>query len=312
MSERERALAQIVALAAQHGLTDQDVRRALSARESGAARPRQGALGRLFAYIGGTLVLAGLCVFVGSLWDEMNSVERIIVTLGSGLAALVLSYLASLSPGREKLVTPLFLIAALAQPSGIVVALRELSSGGSELLGGLVVSGVMALQCVLFFARVRRGSVLFCALFFGGVALSAALALLEIEGEFNALVVGASCFLITVAIARSEHEPITPVWFCVSSVLILGSWFSLVRGSLGEISEVALVAGIVYLSTVLRSRTLLATGTLGLLAYIGYFSERHFEDSIGWPVLLILLGLVMMALGTVAVRIHRRYIKAGA
>ncbi|NOT28989.1 MAG: hypothetical protein HOP15_00915 [Planctomycetes bacterium] len=62
----------------------------------------------------------------------------------------------------------------------------------------------------------------------------------------------------------------------------------------------------------MRSRRLLATGTLGLLAYIGYFSGRHFEDSIGWPLLLILLGMVMMALGTIAVRIQRRYIKLNA
>lgn len=157
MSEREQALAQIAALARLHGLTEQDLRRALAAREPDAAKPRQGVLGRLFACIGGVLVLAGLCVFVGMLWGDMNSLERIVVTLGSGLAALVLSYMASLSPARERLVTPLFLIAVLLEPLGIAVALREFSTGGNELLGGLVVSGVMALQCGLIFARMRRG-----------------------------------------------------------------------------------------------------------------------------------------------------------
>jgi hypothetical protein len=33
---------------------------------------------------------------------------------------------------------------------------------------------------------------------------------------------------------------------------------------------------------------------------------------VGWPLLLILLGVLMMGLGTAAVRIHRRYIKSDA
>lgn len=266
-------------------------------------------LGRLFASIGGTLVLAGLGVFLATVWDELNALERIVLTLGSSLAALVLSYLASLSAERRRLVTPLFLIAVLTEPAGIVVALQELSTGGHELLGGLVVSATMALQCILLFARLRRGSMLFFALLFGGVALSSALALIDLDEELNALVVGTSYLLITLALRRTEHEPLTPFWFSVSSSLILIAWFGLVHGTLGEITEVALVAGCVYLSTILRSRTLLATGTIGLLCYIGYFSSRHFADSIGWPLLLVFLGALMMALGTAAVRIHRRYIK---
>ncbi|NOT31727.1 MAG: hypothetical protein HOP15_14875 [Planctomycetes bacterium] len=309
MSARDEALAQIAALAEQHGLTHKDVRRALEARHTVAQAPRHGAIGRLFATIGGTLVIAGLGVFLSTIWDDLNALERIVMTLGSGLAALVLSYLASLSVERQRLVTPLFLIAALIEPAGIVVALREFSTGGHELLGGFAVSATMALQCVLFFARLRRGSMLFCALLFGGLALSSALALIGLDEELNALVVGTSYLLITMALARSEHEPLTPFWFFVSSALILSAWFGLVHGTLGEITEVALVAGCVYLSTILRSRTLLATGTIGLLTYIGYFSSRHFADSIGWPLLLVFLGALMMALGTVAVRIHRRYIR---
>ena len=309
MSARDEAMAQIVALAEQHGLTHKDVRRALEARHTVAQGPRHSAIGRLFASIGGTLVVAGLGVFLSTIWDDLNSLERIVLTLGSGLAALVLSYLASLSVERQRLVTPLFLIAALIEPAGIVVALREFSTGGHELLGVLAVSATMALQCVLFFARLRRGSMLFSALFFGGLALSSALALVGLDEELNALVVGTSYLLVTIALARTEHGPLTPFWFFVSSSLILCAWFGLVHGTLGEITEVALVAGCVYLSTILRSRTLLATGTIGLLTYIGYFSSRHFADSIGWPLLLVFLGALMMALGTVAVRIHRRYIR---
>lgn len=312
MNARDQALSRIVELARQHGISHADVRAALEAGAGPAKPARQGALGRVFAWLGGTLVLAGLCVLVATLWHDMGTPERVIATLGTGLAALVLSYMASLYAGRERLVTPLFLIAVLTEPVGIVVILQEFSTGRNETLGALAVAGVMTLQCVLFLARVKRSAVVFAALGFGSVAVSAALALVDVEAEFNALLVGVSLFLVTLAVRRSEHEPITPFWFFVSSGTILGSWFALVEGEPLEVSEVALIAGCIWLSTALRSRTLLATGTIAFLVYVGWFSGRRFADSVGWPLLLIALGVLMMGAGTAAVRIHRRYIKPAA
>ena len=43
--------------------------------------------------------------------------------------------------------------------------------------------------------------------------------------------------------------------------------------------------------------------------YVGYFTKENFADSVGWPLALILLGILMMAIGAFAVRIHRRYIR---
>ena len=64
----------------------------------------------------------------------------------------------------------------------------------------------------------------------------------------------------------------------------------------------------VYLSTYVRSRTLLFTSTIALLSFIGYFTARHFIDSIGWPIALILLGFLMIGLSAAAFRISRKYI----
>jgi hypothetical protein len=315
VSAREEALARIVELARAHALSPADVTAALQAgagHEVPARPARQGVLGRVFAWLGGTLVVAGVFVLIATQWDGMGFAERVIASLGTGLTALVLAYMASLYPGRERLVTPLFLIAVLTEPLGLVVVLEEFSSGGNETLGVLAVAGVMTLQCVLFLTRVQRSAVVFAALGFGGAAVSAALALVGIEDELNAVLVGVSLFLVTLAVRRSAHAPIAPFWFFVSSGLVLGAWFALVERGPLEISELALVAACIWASTVLRSRTLLATGTIAFLVYVGYFSGRHFADSVGWPLLLIALGVLMMAAGTAAVRIHRRYIKPAA
>lgn len=307
MSEREAALAEIAALARRHSLSLEEIRRALDA--SSAPSERRGLLGRALGYLGGTFVFAGLCVFVGTFWDEMNSAARIVVTLGSGIVALILSHLAAVSPRHERLATPLYLMAVVLQPTGILIAFAELSTGGDPLHAQLAVSTVMLVQCLLYFARHRRTTPLFFALFFASAALATALELLDADLELNGLVVGAMCFLVTTAVQRTEHAGITPFWYLVAGVLLQLSWFEIVEDSAFEVSFVALPCALVYLSTILRSRTLLAAGTVGMLVYIGYFTGEHFADSVGWPIALIVIGFAMMALGTAAVRIHRRYIR---
>ena len=311
MTAREAALAEIAAIARRHGLTHEEVRLALDTRAV-EAPARQGLLGRALGYLGGTFVFAGLCVFVGTFWDEMNSAARVVSTLGSGIVALILSYLASASPRHGKLSAPLYLMALVLQPMGMLIAFDEFSTGGEPLHAVLAVSAVMLVQCLLTFARQRRATALFFALLFGCTALGTVLELLDAAPETNGLVVGVTCFLVTVAVQRTEHEGITPFWYLVAAMLVQTSWFAIVEGGAFEISFVALPCALVYSSTNLRSRTLLATGTLGMLVYIGYFTGEHFADSLGWPIALILLGFIMMALGTAAVRIHRRYIKSSS
>ena len=110
MSERDLALAQILALAEQHGLTHDDVRAAFAARKGTPAKPRPNVLGRVFAYIGGAFVLAGVCIFVGMFWEEMGTSERIVATLGPGLSALALAYMASLKEERRAVTSAIVLV----------------------------------------------------------------------------------------------------------------------------------------------------------------------------------------------------------
>ena len=51
----------------------------------------RGVLVRVLGFLGGTFVFAGIGVFIALQWDDMNSAARIVVTLGSGLAAFILA-----------------------------------------------------------------------------------------------------------------------------------------------------------------------------------------------------------------------------
>ena len=340
MTARDEALSEIVAIARRHGLTPEEIRTALAGTSFGGPSPataassvastatepvsstsrattgspesrssKSGPLARALAWLGGTFVLAGLVVFVGMYWQGMNSAERIVITLGSGVVCFVLSFLAHGSGKRDRLATPLFILAALLEPGGMFVAFDELGHGGSLLDAEIVVGIVMLAQSVLYLAKTRRTVAVFAALGFGSLATAAFFSKMEIDGGVTGLVVGLAVFLVTHAVDRSRHRVITPFWYFASAATVLLATFDLVQHRVFEIATLAVAAGFVYLSTRIRSRTLLATGCIGILVYVGYYTRERFADSVGWPILLILLGILMMTLGAFAVRIHRRYIR---
>src|SRR5262245_32470065 len=87
--DRARGLARIVEIADEHGLDLDDIAAALSAPRAAndETPPKTATLTRLLAYLGGVFVFAGLGIFIAMRWQEMNSAARIVVTLGSGVAA---------------------------------------------------------------------------------------------------------------------------------------------------------------------------------------------------------------------------------
>ena len=60
-----------------------------------------------------------------------------------------------------------------------------------------------------------------------------------------------------------------------------------------------------YLSVHLRSKALLTFGSLFLGAYLAKITGEYFSDSMGWPLALAVLGLLLMGVGFLAFRLKR-------
>ena len=306
---KEKAVQEILDIARRHGVTLEDLRDALEPAEPVPARRIRGILPRLFAYLGGTFIFAGLCVFIGLNWEEMNKAAHIIVTLGSGLATFGMG-LAALGRDRyQKVATPLLLIAAVLQPTGILVALDELSSGGDWHHAGLIMAGVMAVQQGFAFMLKRQTTLLFTTLSFSFSFLIVLFDLLDIDPQISGVTLGLSLILINIAVDKTIHRLITPFWYLAGSASFLYGVFDILEKTPFEILFLAISCGIVYLSVFVQNRTLLVSGTISLLAYIGYFTSQHFLESRAWPLALILFGLVLIGLSVAAVRINQKYIR---
>lgn len=308
MNHRQDALAEIVDIARRNELTVGDVVDAMRSGAPEAVRDSGGIARRLLAYVGGIFVFAGLAVYIAAFWEDMNSAARIIVTLGSGVTALILAVLLTDRDGLARSATPLFMIAAWLQPTGVLVAFDELGTGGDPQHAALAATTVMLLQQLLVMQRFRRPVLGFLALAFGTLTFGNAFDLMGLDQEVNAVIMGLSLLLLSHGIDRTRYRVITPFWYFLGGVAMLWGAFELLENTRVHVLYLGLAAFTIYASTVVRSRSLLFVATVAMIGYLGYFTAEYFADSTGWPVALIFMGLVLIGLSALALRINRKYI----
>jgi Predicted membrane protein (DUF2157) len=309
MSDKNDALQDIVALARNNNISVDEIAHALNKPIGTGPGQSASVLPKLFGYIGGIFVFAGLCVFISMYWEDFGPAARVIVTLGSGFSTFVMA-LACLGDTRyERAATPLFLISAVLQPSGIFVMLDEYSSGGDPRHGVLFMSLYMLIQQGSAFWAKRRTVLAFCAILFGSSFMVTLFDLWDMDNNLVGIVMGIALMCIAYALSQSRHTAIAPAWYFVSSVILLWSVFDAVEKTPFELIYLGLSAFMVFLSTAVRSRTLLLVSTLSMLGYIGYYTAEHFAHAVGWPIALVIIGIALIGLSSLAVKLNNKYIR---
>lgn len=309
MTARHDALVEVIDTIRRHKLTLDEIGRALQGDTAYDADTSSGILTRVLGYIGGILIFCGLGVFTSMQWESMNVTGRILVTLGIGFCAFIMAVVLAKDPRYERAATPLFLVAALLEPTGIVVMLREFSRGGDPAYGLLFMNGVMLLQQGLCFVALRRTVLAFTSLFFGLGFFSIGFNLMSIGETMIGLVLGLSLLCIGWSLDRSVHKAIAPITYLVGSIAFLAALFDIIEGTSFEVLFLGVSSALIFISTVARSRMLLFMGTLSTIGFIGYFSGKYFEHTLGWPLILMLMGAVLIGLSALAVRLNQKYIR---
>lgn len=306
MNNRDRALQEIVQIAARHQLQAEEIVKALEdAPSADQAERSTGILARVTAYLGGVFVLAGIALFIGLQWDQFGSAVRVLVTLGVGFA-IHLFALATMSDARfSSVTTPTLLIAALLQPTGIVVMINEYSRGGDPEHGLLFMCVVMFVQQFLTFLAKKRTVLLFTSLFFGAAGFGTLGNIVDVDFEIISLALGIGLTLIAYSIDRTAFRVITPFWYMAGSVFFLYGAFDVLEGTAIEIIYFGIAAAIMYLGTVVRSRTLLFASVIALMGFTGYYFRESLANAFG----LIILGFLLIGLSALAMSLNRKYIQ---
>ena len=309
MSQKEEALQDIVSLAKHNQITLEEIAHALTTAPVLVSKPSSGTLSKLLGYIGGIFVFAGIGVFISMYWDDFGSAARVIVTLGVGLVAFLMGLACLYDKRYERAATPLFLISSFLQPTGIIVMLQEYSSGGDARHGILLMAAYMLIQQGATFWAKSRTVLAFSGTFFGMIFFGYLFDIWDFKEKTIGIIIGASLLCIAYALNRSKHSAIAPFWYFVGAFILLWAVFETVQNTPFELLYLGLCALIIFLSTYVRSRTLLLVGTLAMLVYIGYFTAEHFANTVGWPIALVIIGIALIGMSALAIRLNNKYIK---
>jgi hypothetical protein len=107
-------------------------------------------------------------------------------------------------------------------------------------------------------------------------------------------------------LSRASLISASPLWMFVGTGFALGGAYSM----LFDTSAAPLFAGVatlaIYVALLLRSRAMLGAAILSLLGFIVAYAQRHFANSLSWPLLLVLFGFVVLLAGFAFARLSNR------
>jgi hypothetical protein len=305
---RTDALSQIKTLIANHKISQAELL-ALYHASPDDESSSGGLLQKAMIYIGGIFIFVGVCVYIGIIWDSLNPISRVIISLGSGFIAFILGLFCLGDKKYIKAATPLFLIGAALQPVGLFVFMDEYlpHTGDIAKAACFVFSFMTIQQCVAFIAT-KRTSLLFFTLFFFYATLCTLLNILKIDAPDGPMVLGLTGMMVSWGISKTEHRVIAPFFFFWSSVLTAAASFDFLKDTSVDVLLAGISAGLIYISVIAASRTVLTVGVISLLCFLAYFTDEYFKNSVSWPIMMLIMGFMMIGISVFAVKLGRKFV----
>jgi len=126
------------------------------------------------------------------------------------------------------------------------------------------------------------------------------------QANWASLIIGICVMLTAYGLQKAARYPrLISLTYLVGSAMAYSGLFDLIQQTPIELLYLAVTATILYACVVLQSRALLLTTVLAMLGFIGYYSTEHFSNSLGWPITLILMGVIFFAISTIAIKVNK-------
>ena len=275
-------------------------------------------------FIGGGIVFMGITFWIAQEWDHFGSVAKILCTLGISIGFFVSAVLLNTSEENSVLSGVFFLLSALLMPLGLGITYDELDVNVESYMLGTQIASILSAVFVTSYFLFKRNLLLFIAIFFSTSLIliltdwMVADKYIDSTFDFNLyrfFFLGLAWMFLGYAFEHSEREPLSRYLYSFGVMSVLGTGLALGNWEpnqkvIWEILYPGLALGIVFLSTVVKSRAFLIFGSLGFGAYLCKITAEYFSDSLGWPLALILMGFALIAIAFGAVKIRKRYLNS--
>lgn len=125
--------------------------------------------------------------------------------------------------------------------------------------------------------------------------------------NWASLLVGLSVMSAAYGLHQADrYAGLTALGYFFGSIFAYMGLFDLVHNTAFELAYLAVTASMLYACVVLQSRALLFTTVIAMLGFIGFYTAKHFANSLGWPITLVLMGVAFLGVGTIAIKVRRQ------
>jgi len=218
----------------------------------------------------------------------------------------------------EDNIGPIFhFIGGMLIPGGALVTLYELEVDFVSWPVAITFGGIFAFYLLL--NAIHKHPILTFFTIANGTAFIYLLVGALVEGRYYnhedlyaylTMTIGASYLFLAHAFRSGWNKYLIGALYFFGSGGFLGAAFSRVFDSVPwQLLYFLIVFGGLFLSVYMKSRIILVISTLFLIAHISYITSEYFANSVGWPISLVILGFVFIALGYISVAINKKYIK---
>ena len=276
---------------------------------------------KMLYVLGAAIIVIGIIILVGQIWDDLGALGRIVITFGLGMLFAVLGSVLLKQKPNEKLGAVFHAIGGMLIPGGTLVLLSELNVETVSLWPVAISFGVIFIFYLLLNSVFRNAILTFFAIA-NGTAFTYLLVESIIDGKFYenrdvhaylTMAIGISYLLLARVFKAGKNKRLVGFLYFFGIAGFLSAAFSRVFDSeLWQFAYFFIIFAAMFLSVYLKSRSILAISTLFLIAHITYITNEYFADSLGWPLSLVLLGFIFIGLGYASVSINKKYIKTPA
>lgn len=282
---------------------------------------RELSVAKLFYFLGAIVVILGIGFFSAQIWPDLGAAGRIFLTLILGLVLAALGSIFLKSKPESWLGQIFHILGGLLIPGGAIVALDEII--GLSILDSFwpiawVIGAVFVFYLLLTLYH-RQPVLTFFALANGTAFVYLAVAAMIQDSAwwrsaddifaYLTMVIGASYLLFAHSFRGGWNKSLIGLFNFLGAAGFLGAAFSRVFDSPPwQFGFFLLALGGLAFAVFLKSRSVLAVSVLFLVFHFIYITQEYFADSIGWPILLVILGFIFIGLGYLSLTITKKYL----
>ncbi len=277
-------------------------------------------LQKILYYIGGFILLLGIIFYIGQYWNTMSQITRTIITLGASVSTYFLGYYFYTRTKNNDFGHSFLIISSVLFPLGIGTALDMLGVSPTTSSGISVNAALLFIIYSLSFYSIKAKIFLLFTFIAGTTLFFSFTNFMFLDNgnerfyEYRLLIMGLTYLSFGYYFTNTNKKFMTNLLYFFGLFILLSSALSLqgftpANSIVWEILYPFLLVGIFYSSVKLQNNIFLILGTLFTFGEILKLTYEYFSNSLGWPISLMLAGLLMMGIGYVSFELNRKYLK---